>query len=370
MSARFGYVFDARMLRHDTGMVAAPLADGSAFALAPHPSNALITEAIDALIQASGLAAQLRSLPARCASQSEVALVHAPKYVARVAGLAAAGGGDAGDVAPIGPHSHEAALLAAGGALVATDAILDGAVDGAYVLARPPGHHARPALGMGYCLFNNVAIAVRHARRRGVARALIVDWDVHHGNGTQEAFYDDPSVLVISLHQEEWYPRDTGALQEQGTDDGAGYTINVPLPPGTGDRGYLEALHTIVAPAARRFRPEIIAISAGQDPAMLDPLGRMLVSARGFAGMGTAMRALADEICDGRLLVLQEGGYSQVYTPICTLFLLGALSGAQARVRDPYEASTEQAYAERVLSRATADALAAARRAHAAHLAS
>jgi acetoin utilization deacetylase AcuC-like enzyme len=368
MARSFGYSYDARVLLHDTGAVLVILPDGTPLDLAPHPSNARITEGIDRLLRAAGLATRLVPIAAQPASAQDLALAHTPDYIEHVAALSAQGGGDAGDVAPLGPHSYAAASLSAGGALAAVDALLSGIVDGAYVLARPPGHHALPDRGMGYCLFNNVAVAVRHAQRRGVGRVLILDWDVHHGNGTQTMFYDDPSVLFISLHQEEWYPRRSGTLAEQGAGPGRGFTINVPLPAGTGDRGYLEAMETIVAPAARRFRPELIALSAGQDPAMLDPLGRMLVSAAGFAGLGRAVRSLADDLCGGRVLALQEGGYSQIYAPVCTLLLLEGLTGYATGVRDPYLASTEHAQAETVYSAETRAALEAARQAHRAHL--
>lgn len=360
----FGYAFDERFLAHDTGTVAAMLPDGTLFTLGPHASNAGITGAIDGLLRASGMAARFHPIEARAASEAELTLAHGGDYVERVRLLSETGGGDAGDVAPVGPHSYAAARLAAGSAIEAMDAIIDGTVCGAYVLARPPGHHAMPNMGMGYCLFNNVAIAVNHGRRRGLRRTLILDWDVHHGNGTQAVFYDDPSVLFISLHQDNWYPLRSGGLGERGAGDGIGYSMNVPLPPGTGDRGYLEAFETLVAPAARRFRPDLIAVSAGQDAGMLDPLGRMMVTTAGFAALGTRVRALAEELCDGQVLIVQEGGYSATYTPLCTLAVLEGVSGIASGAEDPYYTSSEQENAGRILLPTTIEALAAAREAH------
>ena len=365
---RLGYAYDPRVLRHRTGDVRVTLPDGSAQVLAPHPSTHWITEAIDALVRSSSLAPALLPIATRAASADELALAHDPAYVARVAALSAAGGGDAGDVAPVGPSSYEAAALSAGGAVAAVDALLDGTVARAYVLARPPGHHATRDLGMGYCLFNNVAIAALHARRRGVARVAIVDWDVHHGNGTQAIFYRDPAVLLISLHQQRWYPRQGGSLDEKGEGPGRGATINVPLPPGTGDRGYAEALSSIVAPALRRFRPELLLVSAGQDASLHDPLGRMLLSAAGYRSLGTTVRALADELCGGKLVAIQEGGYSPDYTALCTLAALEGITGLASGIADPYLESSEHQEAASTYSDETRDALACAREAHAEHL--
>jgi len=357
---RLGYAYDPRVLRHRTGAVRVTLPDGSPRTLAPHPSTHRITEAIDALIRSSALAPSLLPLGPHMASAEELELAHDPAYVSRVAALSAAGGGDAGDVAPVGRDSYEAAALSVGGAIAAVDAVLDGTLSRAYVLARPPGHHATRDLGMGYCLFNNLAIAALHARRRGVARLAIVDWDVHHGNGTQAIFYRDPAVLAISLHQQRWYPRHGGSLEERGEGLGLGATINVPLPPGTGDRGYAMALSSIVAPALRRFRPELLLLGAGQDASFRDPLGRMLLSAAGYRELGASVRALADELCDGRLVAAQEGGYSPDYTPICTLATLEGISGLASGIADPHLESSEHQEAASVYSGETRDALALA----------
>jgi acetoin utilization deacetylase AcuC-like enzyme len=190
---------------------------------------------------------------------------------------------------------------------------------------------------MGFCFLNNVAIAARYGQRRYQLRKIaILDWDVHHGNGTQSAFYSDPSVLFISLHQENWYPAGWGAIDQIGEGEGEGYTINIPLPPGTGNAGYLAAVDRIVLPAIRHFEPELILISAGQDANAVDPLARMLVSADGFREMATRIAELADEVCGGRLVAVHEGGYSEGYAPICTWAVVEGLSGIRTGFEDPY----------------------------------
>jgi acetoin utilization deacetylase AcuC-like enzyme len=360
----FGIVFDERFLLHDTGMIQAVLPDGAILDAVEHPSSARITRRIYDLLTRSGLARHLTPIGAREATLEEVAAFHTLAYIARLEQLSAAGEGEAGESAPVGPGSFHVALLAAGGCIEAVSAVLSGAVRGAYALARPPGHHAVARMGMGYCLFNNIAIAAMHARKQGVERIMILDWDVHHGNGTQEAFYADPAVLFVSLHQEDWYPLGTGMLDQVGEGQGVGFTVNIPLPPGTGDRGYLAAMDRIVEPVARRFSPDLLMISAGQDASMLDPLGRMLVTMGGFRALGRRVRALANDLCGGRLVVVQEGGYSEAYTPFCTLAALEGLTGIETGAPDPYAGTSEIARSEAILTADTQTALAAAVEAH------
>jgi len=194
---------------------------------------------------------------------------------------------------------------------------------------------------MGFCLFNNVAIAARYAQDRGAERVAIIDWDVHHGNGTETIFWDDPSVLFVSLHQDDLYPIGRGRSSDRGEGEGEGTTLNVPLPPGTGDEGYGYAWEELVEPAVRAFDPDLIFVSAGQDPAASDPLGRMCVTTEGFREMTQRAMRLAEDLTYGRLVVALEGGYSLDHIPFCNLAILEALCGCEPALgRDPLELDT------------------------------
>ncbi len=211
----------------------------------------------------------------------------------------------------MGPESVEIAELAAGGTVAMIDALLDGPVKRGVALVRPPGHHARPDHAMGFCLLNNVAIAAAHARARGLSRVAVIDWDVHHGNGTQDAFYEDPSVLYLSTHQFPFYPG-TGALLETGTGDGKGYTVNVPLTAGGGDAVYRAAFERVILPVLSDYAPELVLVSAGFDASARDPLAEMTLSADAFGWMARALRGVADTSAQGRIALVLEGGYDLV----------------------------------------------------------
>jgi len=206
------------------------------------------------------------------------------------------------------PLSFETALLAAGSCIDLVDAVLDGRAANGIALIRPPGHHAETNRAMGFCLFNNIAVAAAHARRRGLNRVLIVDWDVHHGNGTQEIFEEDPSVYFVSLHQYPFYPG-TGAAQEIGRGPGEGFTLNIPMRAGCGDFDYLKRFQEKIVPAGIQFRPDLVLISAGFDAHARDPLGGMRVTTPGFAQLADQLLALARETCGGKIVAVLEGGY-------------------------------------------------------------
>ena len=211
-----------------------------------------------------------------------------------------------------------------------------------YACVRPSGHHAQPAQADGFCFFNNVAVAVEHAvATTDVERIAVVDWDVHHGNGTQECFYDRDDVLFVSLHNDHWswdpaaHPQ-SGDLDEHGNGDGEGYNLNVPLPPGTGDEGYAAAFNRVVEPVVEAFDPDLLVVSAGQDPGTVDPLGRNVVTKEGFSDLGARARSLAASAADGRLAVVQEGGYQVSHLGYATLGVLEGLLGVETGVEDPF----------------------------------
>ena len=226
--------------------------------------------------------------------------------------------------------SYEVALLAAGGAITAVDSVID-RLDFAFALVRPPGHHATPRTSMGFCIFNNIAIAARHAQKRGKKRVMIVDWDVHHGNGTQEAFYDDPSVLYFSTHEYPHYPG-TGWLDEAGRGQGEGYNINVPLPVGTDDSGFIAAFEEILIPAAHEFNPDIILISAGMDAGYMDGLADMRMSVEGFSVLAAIIRSIAAK-CGVKAAAVLEGGYDLDILARSAAGILGVFMGNPVEIR-------------------------------------
>jgi acetoin utilization deacetylase AcuC-like enzyme len=255
-------------------------------------------------------AGELESLQARSAEDAEILRVHRPSHLARVAEGARHAPAHLDPDTYLSAESLEVARLAAGGAIDLTRAVARGEVAAGFAAIRPPGHHAEADRAMGFCLFNNVAIAARALQaEQGVEKILILDWDVHHGNGTQHLFEDDPSILYLSTHQFPYYPG-TGDANEAGRGRGLGATVNVPMPAGCGDLEYVGALRRILVPVATRFQPQIVLVSCGFDAHRADPLASMELSADGFAQMARTVRALAEDICGGRLVLLLEGGYS------------------------------------------------------------
>lgn len=276
-----------------------------------HPEHAGRLRAINQALDDSGLRSRLLALAPRPASVEEVTAVHTPEYVTALKQVMTKAPAYI-DYAPtyIVPASYEVAVLAAGGALRAVDAVLAGEARAAFALIRPPGHHAVPDHAMGFCLFNNVAIAARHAQKRGLKKVMIVDFDVHHGNGTQDAFYADPSVLFLSTHQYQpgFYPG-TGAADELGEGAGEGFNLNVPLPAGAGDAAFERLAAEIIAPAADRFAPELLLVSAGFDAHWADPLASLQLSHTGYGQLIRALQAVAEKHCGGKLVLTLEGGY-------------------------------------------------------------
>jgi len=276
-----------------------------------HPERVERLPAILAHLKETGLWDSLAHIDPSPAAPAAVAEIHTLDYIQYVEETCRRGGGvlDWGDT-PVCRDSYRIALLAAGGVLDAVDAVAEGKADNAFCLVRPPGHHARAHTGMGFCTFNNVAIAARHVQEHhGLERVMIADWDVHHGNGTQEAFYEEPTVFTLSIHRFPFYPG-TGSVDETGDGAGEGTVRNLPMHAGTDGDTYVAAFGSALQKAAKSFKPEFLLVSAGFDPHREDPLGGMGLRDGDFGDLGRVVRDVADAHCGGRLVATLEGGYN------------------------------------------------------------
>jgi acetoin utilization deacetylase AcuC-like enzyme len=323
---KVGLVYDPIYLKHDTGQ---------------HVENAGRLEDIMAHLKRSGIIEKLVQIKPRPATIEEVGLVHPQQHISHIQEVSHKGGGwlDADTV--VSADSYEVALYAAGGTITATDAVIKGKVSSAFALVRPPGHHAIPEQAMGFCLFNNAAIAAKYARSaHKLERILIIDFDVHHGNGTQAVFYDSPDVLYASTHEYPFYPG-TGSIAETGRNAGQGTTVNIPLPAGCGDTEYLLVFEQVIAPVARRFKPQLILVSAGYDLHWADPIALMQATVTGIAGIVEVIKSLANELCDGRLVFTLEGGYNNAALSTSINATLDVLLG-NTSIDDPLEKSPRQ----------------------------
>ena len=321
---KVGYAYDPIYLKHDTGQ---------------HPENVSRLEAIISHLEQTHLIRQLTLIQPRAASIKELPLVHSEQHISHVQDVAEGGGGwmDADTV--VSPDSYQAALYAAGGVIRASEAVMQGEVNSAFALVRPPGHHATSQRAMGFCLFNNIAVAAKYVLAKyNLERIAIIDFDVHHGNGTQESFYDSPQVLYISTHESPFYPG-TGSIEETGSGAAEGTNINIPLPAGCGDTEYLSVFEQVVVPVIRRFDPRFILVSAGYDTHWDDGLAMMQVSVTGFARMVRIIKELADELCSGRLVLTLEGGYNVTALAASVKATFDVLLG-NAAIDDPLGQST------------------------------
>lgn len=302
-----GIVRDTIYLKHDMGSF--------------HPESPERLQTIYEMIDEIGPQLNLAEIPVRQAALEEIETNHDPRYVSIIAATAGRENTFLDPDTSACAYSWDAAARAVGGLFNLIDAVTEGTVRNGFALVRPPGHHAERRRAMGFCLFNNVALAARYAmNRHGMTRIAIVDWDIHHGNGTQNSFYEDPRVLFISTHQFPHYPG-SGGIREVGFGPGEGYTVNVPMAAGAGDDEYLTVFHTLVAPVLRAYRPELILVSAGFDAHYKDPLGGMSITDDGYGQMAQILMHLAAELCTGRLVMTLEGGYD-----------LGALRNSVQRV--------------------------------------
>jgi acetoin utilization deacetylase AcuC-like enzyme len=290
-----GIVKDERYINHRPG--------------AGHPESHQRLEVIYAMLEEPDMKGQFQDVPVRQAEMDELTLVHLPEYVNMVAST------EGKDFTRLDPDtttssgSNEAALLAAGGLCQAVSMVVSGELDNAFALVRPPGHHAEADRGMGFCLFNNVAVGAKYAQKSlNLERIIIIDWDLHHGNGTQHSFEEDPSILYFSTHQYPYYPG-TGSTNEVGIGEGEGFTVNVPLSMGYGDGEYAGIFEKILKPVTLEFDPDLILVSAGFDIHGNDPLGGMRVTPAGFAALTSSIMNIAKACCDGKIVFTLEGGY-------------------------------------------------------------
>lgn len=301
------------------------------------PENPETKRRLKNLIDVSGLANDLHITSAPEATHEELLRVHPAAFLQSFKELSDAGGGENGVRAPFGPGGFEIAALSAGLAKQALFDVLNGTLKNAYALSRPPGHHCTRDWQNGFCLLSNISIAVEAALAENKAgRIAVLDWDVHHGNGTEAVFYDRAEVLTVSVHQERNYPSDTGFFDARGEDAGENTNLNIPLPPGTGHVGYLAAMEQLALPAIRAFQPDAIIIACGFDPAAFDPLGRMMATAETFQAMTKQVMELAKDVCDDRLVMVHEGGYSEVYVPFCGHAVLAEMSDSTIVAADPF----------------------------------
>ena len=337
-----GFVWHERCMWHNPGSASGTYLVKGDLQPGLHMENAETKRKLKNLLDAYDVTPRLEALACEEATDEDLLRFHTPEYVARVQQLSDQSGGDAGEHTPFGPGSVNIARLGVGGTTAAIRAVAAGEVANAYALIRPPGHHAERDRGRGFCIFNNIGLGVLSALdAQLVDRVAIVDWDVHHGNGTQQAFYDRSDVLTISIHQDRLYPVDSGQPDEIGESDGEGFNLNLPLPAGCGGGAYLAAMDQVVLPALHAFKPSMMVIASGYDASYFDPMGHMLLMANHFRQMTQMVMQAASELCAGRIAFNHEGGYADFYVPLCGLAVIEELSGIKTTVQDPY-AGTER----------------------------
>ncbi len=330
-----GFVWHEIYMWHDTsGFTGSDRANHSLQPL-QHYESPEAKRRIRNLLEVSGLLEHLTPISAMQVSKEDLLRVHTPHYVDKI--LSQRGQIGAVDAeTPLGIASVDIAEKAVGGAMSATKAVMNGEVNNAYALLRPPGHHAERDMGTGFCVFSNASLAGAYALDTlGAKRIAFVDWDVHHGNGTEDCFYNNPNALTISLHQADWFPRGRGMVEHIGKGDGIGKNINIPLMAGCGEGAYLYAFKKIVVPALLAYQPDLIIVPCGFDASIEDPLGRMMLYEDSYRTMTRLLMEVADKVCDGKLVFTHEGGYNPFTTPFLGLAVIETLAGADTGIKSP-----------------------------------
>jgi acetoin utilization deacetylase AcuC-like enzyme len=332
-----GFFTDERCFWHSGGNYALTMPVGGLvqpLAAGGLPESPETKRRLRNLLDVTGLIGELSVSSADKANRADLERIHPARYLDTFKAASDSGGGELGERTPFGVGGFEIAALSAGLVKAALLSVLKGELDNAYALSRPPGHHCEPERPMGFCLLANIPVAIEAARAAGLAqRFAVVDWDVHHGNGTETIYANDPEVLTISLHQDGNYPWDRG-----GVGTGGLANINIPLPPGTGHVTYLDAMDRIVRPALDAHKPDVILVACGFDASGVDPLARMLAGADTFGAMTTQMMNAASDLCDGRLVLAHEGGYSEAHVPFCGHAVLQTLAHSKIDAPDPLAA--------------------------------
>mmetsp|Transcript_21252 Transcript_21252/g.31465 ORF Transcript_21252/g.31465 Transcript_21252/m.31465 type:complete len:450 (-) Transcript_21252:1057-2406(-) len=336
---KVGYVFEEMYMWHTPWIVQfSPLVQPF-----QHWEHAETKRRLHNLLLVSKIYDKLTHLqPIHPASASDMELVHTKEYIQSIQMQSARmEGGFADEETTFSQYAYDIAALAVGGTISAVDSVMQKDVDSAYVLCRPPGHHASSHTGEGFCIFNNVAIAARHLLKKypnDIKKIAIVDYDVHHGNGSEEIFYKDENVLFVSVHQDSNFPTGSGKIQDIGEGSAKGSTINIPLPPGSGGGAYRYTFEKVVLPALKRFQPDFILVSSGLDASYADPLSAMILTSEDFRFMASSLVNASNELCNGRIVFLHEGGYSESYVPFCGAAVIEAMMGlgSEECIKDPF----------------------------------
>ena len=340
MADRLAVFFHPCVFDHDTGRGffeagASPYLE----LLEKHPENDARARNMLTILQQGPIKEVLDWYQGESAQRGDLERFHTSNYLDELESIPLTETRKFSSTTVFGPGSYLICCAAAGQVIAAANHVFDGASEIAYALLRPPGHHAQPQMADGYCFFNNIGVAIEALRARGLKKAAVIDWDVHHGNGTQQGFYDDADILTVSQHMNHgaWGSThtQTGAVDEVGSGKGVGKNINLPMPYGSGDIAYLRAFDEIIVPAVRAHQPELLFVANGQDANQFDPNGRQLLSMKGFHELGKRARALADECCGGRLVLAQEGGYAISYAAYCLHASLEGVLHRQAGLPDP-----------------------------------